>query len=103
MPSIKLKSHSRRKGRPIGWKPKERNDEAAVAIRRSNRWRRLSQQTRAERPICERCKEQGGPLKPSREVHHVKKVSTNPLLAFNPANLRALCVECHKIEEYESR
>ena len=102
MPLINLKSHSRRKGRPVGWKPKERDDKAAVAIRRSSRWTRASKQVRAAHPICQRCEEQGGPLRPSQEVHHIKKVCTHPHLAFNPKNLRALCRECHTIEEYES-
>ena len=103
MPSVHVKSHARRKGRPVGWKPKERNDEQAVAIRKSSRWTRLSQQIRRERPICQRCEEQGLPLRASSEVHHVRKVATHPHLAFNPDNLRALCHECHTIEEYESK
>lgn len=102
MPTVNLKSHSRRKPRPVGWKPKERDDKAAVAIRASSRWTRLSKQIRAAFPICQRCEELGGPLRASEEVHHVKKVQTHPHLAYNPANLRALCRDCHRIEEYES-
>lgn len=103
MPTIKLKSHSRRKGKPIGYKESPRTDVEAVSIRSSSKWTRLSRQIRRERPICEECLKKGGPLKPSQEVHHVVKVRSNPNLAFDPANLMALCRECHlEIENREN-
>lgn len=103
MPTINLKSHSRRKGKPIGYRESPRTDVEAVAIRRSSKWTRLSKQIRRERPICEECLKKGGALKPSQEVHHIIKVRSNPNLAFDPANLMALCRECHlEIENREN-
>lgn len=103
MPRLNLKSHLRRKGKPIGYKESPRTDVEAVSIRSSSKWTRLSRQIRCERPICEECLNKGGPLKPSQEVHHIVKVQSNPNLAFDPANLMALCKECHlEIENREN-
>lgn len=40
-----------------------------------------------------RCKECGA--RGRLEVDHVKPVRTHPALAFDPANLQALCPSCH--------
>tara|TARA_R110000850_G_scaffold271929_1_gene406658 strand:- start:63 stop:371 length:309 start_codon:yes stop_codon:yes gene_type:complete len=102
MPTLNLKSHSRRKGKPVGYRAPERSDEEAVAVRSTSRWRRLSQQIRRERPLCQRC-EEAGTLTPSTEVHHIAKLQSKPHLAFSPQNLRALCHNCHLIEEQTSK
>ena len=104
MPTIKLKSHSSRKyvRRPLGHKDAPRGDLVATGIRSSARWTRLSKQIRTERPLCQRC-EENGILFPSQEVHHIRKAETHPHLAFDANNLRALCRPCHEIEEINSK
>lgn len=78
-------------------------DDSPVAIRApktsqhdklltTSRWRKLSQAIRSYNPQCQhvvngkRCEHAG------EEVHHL---STDLTLFFNPANLVALCKECH--------
>ncbi|MCP4881842.1 MAG: HNH endonuclease [Gammaproteobacteria bacterium] len=104
MPTIKLKSHSSRKHakKPIGHKAPPRTDAVATEIRSRARWTRLSKQIRTERPLCQRC-EENGILIPSQEVHHIRKAETHPHLAYDPGNLRALCKPCHLIEERDSK
>ena len=102
MPTIHLRGHRARKGKPIGQKDKPRTDADAVKIRTGRKWRRLSAQIKRERPLCQRCEEMGK-LTPSAEVHHVVKIRTNSNLAFDPDNLRALCRPCHEIEERNSK
>ena len=102
MPTIHLRGHQARKGKPIGQKAKPRSDVDAVKIRTGRKWRRLSAQIKRERPLCQRCEEEGR-LTPSAEVHHVVKIRTNPNLAYDPDNLRALCRPCHEIEEHNSK
>jgi 5-methylcytosine-specific restriction enzyme A len=104
MPTMFLRSHSDRvrTKRPLGYKEPPRNDKVAEGIHSSNRWTRLSRQIRSERPLCERCHEEGR-LFPSTEVHHIRKCETHPEMAYNPSNLRALCKECHLVEERKSK
>ena len=104
MPTMFLRSHSDRvrTKRPLGYKEPPRNDKVAEGIHSSSRWTRLSRQIRSERPLCERCQEEGR-LFPSTEVHHIRKCETHPELAYNPSNLRALCKECHLVEERKSK
>lgn len=102
MPTIHLKGHRARKGRPIGYKDKPRSDVDAVKIRTGRKWRRLSAQIKRERPLCERCEGEGR-LTPATEVHHIVKIRTNPNKAYDPDNLRSLCRPCHEIEEHDSK
>jgi len=104
MPTIRLKSHSSRKygKRPLGHKDAPRTDLVATGIRSGARWTRLSKQIRTERPLCQRC-EENGTLIPSQEVHHIRKAETHPHLAYDASNLRALCKPCHLIEEQYSK
>lgn len=48
--------------------------------------------------LCERCKAKGR-LQPAEIVHHVTHINPNnindPNVTLNPANLMALCRDCH--------
>ena len=70
MPTIKLKSHSRRKGKPIGYKGRPgpmskrcRSDQAASGLGYRDRFAANARSAKSVK--------KGGPLKPSQEVHHV--------------------------------
>ncbi|MCC8071933.1 MAG: HNH endonuclease, partial [Bacteroidales bacterium] len=66
----------------------------------TRRWRKLRLAILTERPLCEICL-RCGYYKSAQEVHHVKPISTARTadeaerLAYDPANLMALCTECH--------
>lgn len=57
-------------------------------------------------PLCERCMELGR-VEPATEVHHVVPVESGvgvgrkEALAYDPANLRALCGSCHRASHRE--
>ena len=67
---------------------------------RSSRWDKLSRQVRRQRPLCERCKQQGR-ITAATEVHHKRSVERHPELEYDPNNLLALCHYCH--QEIEGR
>jgi len=58
--------------------------------RGNSRWQRLSKAIRQQRRVCEHCHEAL-----SEHVHHIKTLDERPDLAFDPANLLALCRPCH--------
>jgi len=60
-------------------------DPAQVAFYRSQHWRKLSLQIRAERPVCERCR-----ARPSRSVNH----KSGDWRDSDPGNLEAVCQVC---------
>lgn len=64
------------------------------SITKTNRWKRLSEQTRKRDGGCVRC----GTTQ-RLEVHHVVPVLVDPDLAFDPSNLITLCRACHAREE----
>lgn len=74
----------------------EREARARAARRRgprvydTARWRELRRAVLAERPLCE-----DGCGARSREVDHRVRVALRPELAFDRANLVALCKRCH--------
>lgn len=62
-------------------------------------WRRLSKAFLLSRNyICERCG------KPAEIVHHKKYLTAanvnDPEISMNPANLEALCLDCHNQEHF---
>ena len=59
-----------------------------------HQWRKLSERTRAEKPLCEDCYAQGN-AEPSVEVHHIVPIEVNPRLRLEPSNLASLCKSCH--------
>lgn len=63
-----------------------------------NDWRKLSERFRANNPLCQRCEEMGL-VTPSEHVHHIVPIREATELRLEPKNLRALCMECHEIEE----
>lgn len=74
----------------------------------SRRWRRLRTEVLAAHPCCQRCSEEGR-VKLAEEVHHIMPVESGATpqeqrrLMFNPANLRALCRQCHWTTHNEMR
>jgi 5-methylcytosine-specific restriction protein A len=89
-------------------KPQTRSTEGAKETRRQYdqrrgtpeergydwQWRQFSKRIREERPICEWCLERGM-VRPSEEVHHLKKLRDFPELKYDPENVAAICTECH--------
>lgn len=66
----------------------------------TGRWLRLRRDVLTAHPICQRC-EHEGKITPATEVHHVRPVEEAVGKAerrqrmYDPANLRALCHDCH--------
>jgi len=65
-----------------------------------NRWLQLRRHVLTAHPICQRCEAEGR-LAPATEVHHIVPCETAlgeremERLMFDPANLQALCHDCH--------
>lgn len=66
----------------------------------SARWQHLRRSVLSAHSLCERCLAEGF-VTPAHEVHHIRPVESavtfaeKERLMFDPANLRALCHECH--------
>lgn len=66
----------------------------------SRRWQGMRAFQLANSPLCEECNKCGR-LRMATVVHHRQPVETGvtfaemKYLAYNPANLESLCVECH--------
>lgn len=66
----------------------------------TGRWLRLRRAVLTEHPLCQRCQEEGR-ITAATEVHHVRPVEEainkagKLQLMYDPANLRALCHDCH--------
>lgn len=59
-------------------------------------WRKLRKTFIRENPLCHDCMVKGR-YKPTREVHHIKKVKEYPSLRLVKSNLMGLCKSCHSI------
>jgi 5-methylcytosine-specific restriction protein A len=57
-------------------------------------WRKLRKSFLDENPLCERCLLEGK-LTPSRIAHHRVERLDDPDLAYDPANLEAVCDAHH--------
>lgn len=83
-------------GKPV--KPATSQEyELARRIRSSATWQKCRAVKLARDPVCERCRE-----KLADEVHHIERLAVRPDLAFQLDNLRALCRDCHDIEDAEA-
>ncbi len=92
----KLKSRGRPARKPRG----EVVESEARRIRRTHRWRVLSERIRRSRPLCEDPYEVHLPRPvASEQVHHIITIEEDVALAFSPDNLIALCVACHSRAE----
>ena len=66
----------------------------------TTRWLQLRREILTAQPLCQRCQE-AGRLTAATEVHHVRPVEEAITYAdkrqrmYDPANLRALCHDCH--------
>lgn len=66
----------------------------------SKRWRELRAAKLRSHPLCELC-EEAGRVVPAVDIHHripvesAKSLPDMEALAYDPANLQALCVACH--------
>ena len=72
-----------------------------AAFYNSTAWRRLSRAFLLSKCyICERCG------KPADIAHHKKHLNPsnihNPDISLNPANLEALCIDCHNTEHFSA-
>lgn len=69
-------------------------------VYQSTRWQRLRAFYLSEHPLCEECQEKGLTVE-AIDVHHVitfvGKGEETPAYAYDYANLRALCKQCHQI------
>lgn len=73
-----------------------------IRLLNTRRWRQLRQRTiEAASGLCQRCLREGR-VSGATEVHHIRPVESvrDPLvmerLAYDPANLMALCHRCHQ-------
>lgn len=75
----------------------------------SKKWKELRASYMSQHPLCERCLEEGraagipeGYVTPAVDCHHIVPVESATSddemvrLAYNPNNLRALCISCHQ-------
>ena len=64
------------------------------------RWKELRRSYLQQHPLCERCHREGF-VTAAVDVHHKQPVESAKTeqemerLAYNPANLEALCIPCH--------
>jgi 5-methylcytosine-specific restriction protein A len=64
----------------------------------SARWLKLRLSKLRENPLCEGCERQGL-VTAAVHVHHVKPRKPHPELAYEWANLEALCLPCHNAQQ----
>ena len=66
----------------------------------SKRWKELRIWKLESNPLCERCQEEGF-VRSAIDVHHIIPIESAKTqeemerLAFDPNNLKALCISCH--------
>lgn len=81
-------------------------DETYKRLINTSRWQSLRRAVLTAHPVCERCEAEGY-VTPACEVHHRVPVESavtpreKEQLMFDPANLEALCHECHVIRHTE--
>lgn len=87
--------------------PKQAKDKAEIY--NSREWKQLRAAKLSQTPYCEKCRSDGlaagvkpfGYVRAAHCVHHITPIETATTkeemkqLAYNPANLMALCDECH--------
>jgi 5-methylcytosine-specific restriction enzyme A len=68
----------------------------AARIRSSARWKKVSRLKLSINPICEDpLGHHGSNTQTATQVHHIEAVAKRPELAFDLANLMAVCTYCH--------
>lgn len=66
----------------------------------STKWLRLRKRKLTEHPLCEMCEKEGR-IAPAEEIHHIHPIEDalftwqQEALAYDYANLMALCHHCH--------
>ena len=75
---------------------------ARQRIYQNSRWQRLRAFYLSEHPLCEDCFGKGI-VKEAIDVHHVLSFTTDINLAYDYANLRALCKECHQLRHHAKK
>ena len=74
----------------------------------SPRWKNIRREYLQAHPLCERCEREGF-VRSAIDVHHKVPVESAKTeqemerLAYNPANLEALCIPCHIKTHQEMR
>lgn len=105
MPDFKQHSNERIK-LPTHEPPEERKERTPLEyqiykLRQTRRMRELSRLMIVRFPICVFPECDG--RSPSKEVHHIRGLGTNPELAHNEDNLAPLCSTCHSVIEGKER
>ena len=72
-----------------------------AAFYQSKAWRRLSRAFLLSKSyICERC---GGPAEIAHHKIYITPINiTDPAVTLNPANLEAVCLNCHNTEHFSA-
>jgi len=89
--------------------PKFRHPEAPSARKRKTSERGLGwdwqkfrkSQIELKGAHCARCWEKYGIVTPGRQLHHIVPRRQDMSLRKDPANVRFLCIPCHKIEDQQ--
>ena len=88
------------------WKPTQTKTPTFAkrgdAFYSSRKWRRFRHWYLARNALCRHCMA-GGQAKAAEHVHHDKARKDHPELAFDEANMVALCASCHSKEEAARR
>jgi 5-methylcytosine-specific restriction protein A len=81
---------------PQGLPPRQRDRERRSASARGydRLWRKFRLVYLASNPLCVDCQAKGL-ITPATEPHHIAKLADRPDLRLDPANIMALCQECH--------
>lgn len=75
-------------------------DPKVQKIFNSKEWKKFRAWKLLQNPLCEMCEKEGF-YTIAKDVHHIKPIAEGKsdmemkMLAFNPANVMALCVPCH--------
>ena len=81
-------------------KPVERTDAQAYALRQTNKWHSKSLEIRERSSwLCAVCKDQGIITFNELDVHHIRKLQSNPELLLDDDNLICLCKQHHKMAD----
>ena len=83
-------------------------DQRYQRLLNSPRWKNIRREYLQAHPLCERCEREGF-VRSAIDVHHKVPVESAKTeqemerLAYNPANLEALCIPCHIKTHQEMR
>ena len=104
MPSIPPRCKFRTQRPTTKQQSVHRRDSIAVAIRNSNRWKRVREIKMRMNPLCEDpLGLHGKELVAAAQIHHLQEIAAAPELAFTLENLQSVCVRCHAVLSAQER